>query len=330
MKKEMRDTMENRKGQKPNRRGGLAGKLAVTLTVLLIAGGGFCTWRQATSNVPELTTFVDHEGETVIIDSDGQEVPLKPGEPKVTKDTQTSRKTVTMKKPAKRTYTRKSTKTKNSSDEKENGSNVVVTNTTVVTVKKKKFKKNSRKKVVITKVTTTKEISIKGAETLQADEAAQEEQGARTADISTLAPKLNSAVMGAYTSLGFTVTIDPSVSYSGYFNARNQSIILKKEGDTVYHEMGHFLAFVAGNVDKKAEFTAVYNEEKGKYTGTNKSYVTQNSSEYFAESFKDYTLDPVALQSSRPKTYQAIVSALGNVTAQQLSKLKLAYGSIWK
>ena len=308
--------MENRKGQKPNRRGGLAGKLAVTLTVLLIAGGGFYTWRQATSNVPELTTFVDHEGETVIIDSDGQEVPLKPGEPKVTKDTQTSRKTVTMKKPAKRTYTRKSTKTKNSSDEKENGSNVVVTNTTVVTVKKK-FKKNSRKKVVITKVTTTKEISIKGAETLQADEAAQEEQGARTADISTLAPKLNSAVMGAYTSLGFTVTIDPSVSYSGYFNARNQSIILKKEGDTVYHEMGHFLAFVAGNVDKKAEFTAVYNEEKGKYTGTNKSYVTQNSSEYFAESFKDYTLDP-------------IVSALGNVTAQQLSKLKLAYGSIWK
>ena len=167
-------------------------------------------------------------------------------------------------------------------------------------------------------------------ENQEQEEAAQEEQGARTADISTLAPKLNSAVMGAYTSLGFTVTIDPSVSYSGYFNARNQSIILKKEGDTVYHEMGHFLAFVAGNVDKKAEFTAVYNEEKGKYTGTNKSYVTQNSSEYFAESFKDYTLDPVALQSSRPKTYQAIVSALGNVTAQQLSKLKLAYGSIWK
>ena len=99
-------------------------------------------------------------------------------------------------------------------------------------------------------------------ENQEQEEAAQEEQGARTADISTLAPKLNSAVMGAYTSLGFTVTIDPSVSYSGYFNARNQSITLKKEGDTVYHEMGHFLAFVAGNVDKKAEFTAVYNEEK--------------------------------------------------------------------
>ena len=26
---------------------------------------------------------------------------------------------------------------------------------------------------------------------------------------------------------------------------------------------GHFLAFVAGNVDKKADFTAIYNEEKG-------------------------------------------------------------------
>ena len=178
-------------------------------------------------------------------------------------------------------------------------------------------------------MTTTTEVSVQAAGSVQA-QAANNTESAKTVDIKTLAPKLNSAVMNAYTTLGFTVTIDPSVSYSGYFNARNQAIILQKAGDTVYHEMGHFLAFVAGNVDKKADFTAIYNEEKGKYTGTNKNYVTQNASEYFAESFKDYTLNPSALQKSRPKTYQAVVNALGNVTAQQINKLKLAYGPIWK
>lgn len=328
----MRKDMDNQKEnsikdenmQNKNRKRGLAGKLAILLTVVLIVGGGAYTWRQATTNVPELTTFVDHEGETVIIGPDG--VPLAPGKPKVTKDTKTSKKTVTLKKPAKKTRTKKSKKTKDSTDTQQNGSNVIVTKTTVITVKRQKFKKNSRKKVIITKVTTITETSVQAAGNVQAQSTSD---NAESKDIKTLAPKLNSAVMNAYTTLGFTVTIDPSVSYSGYFNARNQSIILRKEGDTIYHEMGHFLAFVAGNVDRKSDFAAIYNEEKGKYTGTNKSYVTQNASEYFAESFRDYTLNASALQKSRPKTYQAIVSAIGNVTAQQISKLKLAYGPIW-
>ena len=330
MRKDMNNSETSMNAPKKNKKrtGGLAGKIAILCTVVLIAGGGVYTYRQATSNVPELTTFVDHE-ETIIIDSNGQEVPLTPGEPKVTTKTRTSRKTVMLKKPARKTRTKKKTRTKESTDTQRNGSNDIVTKTTVVTVKRQKFKKNSRKKIVITKVTTTTEVSVQAAGSVQA-QAANNTESAKTVDIKTLAPKLNSAVMNAYTTLGFTVTIDPSVSYSGYFNARNQAIILQKAGDTVYHEMGHFLAFVAGNVDKKADFTAIYNEEKGKYTGTNKNYVTQNASEYFAESFKDYTLNPSALQKSRPKTYQAVVNALGNVTAQQINKLKLAYGPIWK
>ena len=330
MRRSMNDTL-NSHDNSNRRKGSLAGKIAVICTAVMIAVGGAYTWRESTTNVPELTSFVDHEGEPVIIG--GEEVPLG-GEPKVTKDTKKSRKTVTLKKPAKKTRTKKSTKTTESTDTEKNGSNVVVTKTTVVTVKKKKFKKNSTKKVIITKVTTTTEVSVQAGNSAQAQAVSQDEQdtagAARTVDIKTLAPKLNSAVMNAYTTLGFTVTIDPSVSYSGYFNARNQSIILQKEGDTIYHEAGHFLAFVAGNVDKGTEFTAIYNEEKGKYTGTNKNYVTQNASEYFAESFKDYTLSPSALQQSRPKTYQAIVDALAKVTTQQINKIKLAYGPIWK
>lgn len=325
MRRSMNNTVNSHK-----RKVGLAGKIAVLCTVVMIAAGGAYTWRESTSNVPELTSFVDHQGETVVIGE--EEVPLG-GEPKVTTDTRKSKKTVKLKKPSNKTRTEKSTKTKKSTDTEKNGSNVVVTKTTVVTVKKQKFKKNSKKKVIITKVTTTTEVSVQADKNAQAQAVAQDEQdtsGARTVDIKTLAPKLNSAVLNAYTTLGFTVTIDPSVSYSGYFNARNQSIILKKEGDTIYHEAGHFLAFVAGNVDKGTNFTAIYNEEKGKYTGTNKNYVIQNASEYFAESFKDYILSPSALQQSRPKTYQAIIDALAKVTPQQINKIKLAYGPIWK
>ena len=83
---------------------------------------------------------------------------------------------------------------------------------------------------------------------------------------------------------GFELIIDSSVSYSGYFNARTQSIRLKFEDDTIYHEMGHFLAFIAGNADTKDSFKAIYAAEKDKVTGANKNYVTQDSSEYFAES----------------------------------------------
>ena len=326
MRKNRNDNLkENTTGKK---RLTFAGKAAILCTVVMLAAGGAYTWHIHTTNVPELTTFVDHEGETVIIG--GEEVPLG-GEPKVTTDTKTKKKTVMLKKPSKKTRTKKSTKTKNSTDTQKNGSNVVVTETTVVTVKRQKFKKNSRKKVIITKITTTKKVSVQAAGNVQTQSASQNsaDAGATTADIKTLAPKLNGTLMNVYTTLGFTVTIDPTVSYSGYFNARNQSIILRKSGDTIYHEMGHFLAFVAGNVDKRSDFASIYNEEKGKYAGTNTNYVTQNASEYFAESFKDYTLNASALQKSRPKTYQAIVSALSNVTSQQINKLKLAYGPIW-
>ena len=84
------------------------------------------------------------------------------------------------------------------------------------------------------------------------------------------------AVAEAYKKLGFTVTIDPSVNYGGCFNAHSRSIILRFENETIYHELGHFLAFVAGNVYRTSDFAAVYNSEKSKFTGINRSYATQN------------------------------------------------------
>ena len=61
----------------------------------------------------------------------------------------------------------------------------------------------------------------------------------------------------------------------------------------------------------------------------NKAYVLQNSSEYFAESFKNYTLDPNTLRAERPLTYSAIESALNNVTDAQVAKIKAVYRAVW-
>lgn len=148
-------------------------------------------------------------------------------------------------------------------------------------------------------------------------------------NIASIAPKMDSRVLKAYKKLGFTVTIDPSVNYGGCFNAHSRSIILRFENETIYHELGHFLAFVAGNVDRISDFAAVYNSEKSKFTGINRSYATQNSSEYFAESVLEYVTSPSTLKRQRPKTYAAIVAALNKITDERIQRVMDIYGPFW-
>ena len=136
---------------------------------------------------------------------------------------------------------------------------------------------------------------------------------------------MDSRVLNAFTKLGFTVKVDSSVSYSGHFDARTRTITMKQMDDTIYHELGHFLAFMAGNMDTGSKFASVYSREKGMVTGYNKAYVTQNASEYFAESVKDYMLNPGSLKAQRPNTYKAIEKALSMVTEQQIELYKGFY-----
>lgn len=144
------------------------------------------------------------------------------------------------------------------------------------------------------------------------------------------APRMDSRVLSAFDKLGFKMNVDSTVSYAGYFDAKTRRIILRKEDQTVYHELGHFLAFVTGNIDKSASFNSVYAQEMSKYTGANKAYATQNSSEYFAESVKDYMLNAAELRSSRPQTYAAVEDALNKLTDAQIAKVQKIYGPVWK
>ena len=247
----------------------------------------------------------------------------------------TTTKKVKMKKAAAKTYTKELPATSTTSKKTAQTSSAsVVTKTTVVKKIEEKYTKKSKVKVVTTVATTTVTTTTTakaGVSTGVNSAGTVNNSGVTgTVEVGQLAPKEDSRVLTAYRTLGFKVNVDPSVSYSGYFNARNRQITLKKANETIYHELGHFIAFIAGNVDTTSEFKTIYNQEKSLYTAYNKAYVTQNSSEYFAESAKEYVLNPGALKAARPKTYEAVRSAVESITDERIAKIQKYYGAIWK
>ena len=305
----------------------------LTAIVLAVAVGSVAVVQQK-SQIPELPVYTDPEMETNI---EEEETPLadKPVV-KTTTSKKTTTKKVKMKKAAAKTYTKELPATSTTSKKTAQTSSAsVVTQTTVVKKVEEKYTKKSNVKVVTTVATTTVTTTTTakaGASTaVNSATTVNNNSGVTgTVEVGQLAPKEDSRVLTAYRTLGFKVNVDPSVSYSGYFNARNRQITLKKANETIYHELGHFIAFIAGNVDTTSEFKAIYNQEKSLYTAYNKAYVTQNSSEYFAESAKEYVLNPGALKAARPKTYEAVRSAVESITDERIAKIQKYYGAIWK
>ena len=294
-------------------------KLAsITLAAAVLAGSSM--WYETTQiATPELVTFVDMD-ESVSISEDA--VPL--ATPKVTTSTKTKKttKTVKLKSAAKKTYTQKSTSKKTTTKKSATTAETTTTKTVVATTVNKKYTKKSKKmkQTTTVKTTVTKTVVAKTAATVANG----------TVKIAAVAPKVDKKVSDAFTQLGFEIVVNSNVSYSGLFDARSQTITLKKADATVYHELGHFVAFAAGNVDTSAAFQNVFAKEKSRYTAYNKAYVLSNSSEYFAESFKNYVENPAALKNERPETYAAVQSAVNKLTAAQVTKIATVYKAIWK
>ena len=101
----------------------------------------------------------------------------------------------------------------------------------------------------------------------------------------------------------------------------------------LYHELGHFLSILKGRggkyIDNSSEFISIFNAEKSAYRGNNKAYVTQDAAEYFAESFRDYTENPSALKSQRPKTYSYISQMVSSLSSSDVKAFRNAYGWYW-
>lgn len=311
----------------------------IAAAALITAGSFAMVWQD--SQVPELPNYTDPVVEQTIEDDD---TPLA-SQPKVTtkttKSSKTTKKNLKLKKASAKTYTKKLPTTKKVSNKttKKNQTTTVKTQTTVQTDTSQKYTKKSKNVVQTQKVTTTVKTTTtvvaaaktSAAKTTTTATAANTKKEKYTvSNVASVAPQMDSRVLNAFTKMGFTVTIDPSVSYAGYFDGKTRSITLRYEDDTIYHELGHYLAFIAGNVDKSAAFTSVYNSEKSKFTGVRKAYATQNASEYFAESVLEYTENPATLKAQRPQTYEAIVNALSKVTDAQVTKIMNVYKVIWK
>ena len=300
----------------------------VAAAVIIAAGSFGISWQSQDAVV--FPSYTDPVLETSLT---GDDTPLA-SKPKVTTKKKTSTKTtskkVRMRTASRKSYTKKlPTKQKSSTKTtKQNKSTTVKTQTVVKTATTEKYTRRSKQKVVTQKVTTTVTTTTTVAASTQAatgTASTSSESKYTVTNIASAAPKMDNRVLNAFTKLGFVVKVDSSVSYSGHFDARTGTITMKKMDETIYHELGHFLSFIADYADESAEFVSIYNSEKSKVTGYNKAYVTQNAAEYFAESVKDYVLNPGSLQSQRPKTYKAVVNALSKVTANQIEMYKSFY-----
>lgn len=309
----------------------------IAAAALITAGSFAMVWQD--SQVPELPNYTDPVVEQTIEDDD---TPLA-SQPKVTtkttKSSKTTKKNIKLKAAATKTYTKKLPTTKKTTNKttKKNQTTTIKTTTTVQTDTSRKYTKKSKNVVQTQKVTTTVQttttVVAAASTTVNATTAGSttaKKKKYTVSNVASIAPQMDSRVLNAFTKMGFTVIVDPSVSYAGYFDGRSRTITLKVEDDTIYHELGHYLAFIAGNVDKNAAFASVYNSEKSKFTGVRKAYATQNASEYFAESVLEYTENPSVLKAQRPQTYEAITNALSKVTDAQVNKIMNVYKVIWK
>ena len=273
------------------------------------------------SDIPELSSYTDPVIETTIT---GDDTPLA-SKPKVTtktkRKTKTTRKKVKLKKASKKSYTKKLPKKKKTTTKtRKSGKKTVKTQTTVQTATTREVHK---------------EIQTESCHTENSNNSQDYNNScsftAECADAGSFIPEFRNSelwfskdlqsegiqaydqqccfyctedgqqILNAYARMGFTVTVDPNAAYAGHFDARSRSITIQEADETIYHELGHFLAFIAGNVDQSSAFASVYNSEKAKFTGYNKAYATQNAAEYFAESVKDYMLNGAALSSQRPQ-----------------------------
>lgn len=315
-------------------------KLVKAGSVMLAAAvviGSSMWYENRQIQVPELVSYVDMEDQIQVIEED---VPL--AVPKVTKSVKTTKSTkkVKMNSKSKKTYSKKgSTKKKTVTKKQSTSDATTTTKTEKATTVTSKYKKGSYIKTELTtvKTTVTKTVVEKEAEKAKnptnnntnKNEEQETQIKTGTYAASALAPKADRRLLEAYEKLGFKVTVTPNVPYSGYFNARDQLITLRKVDSTIYHELGHFLGFIAGNMDESEEFKAVFNNEKSKYTGRNKTYILSNSAEYFAESYLNYVENPAALKAERPQTFAAIEAALNKVTTDRVDKIWNVYSVIW-
>lgn len=280
--------------------------------------------------VADITETMSETGTDEIVAGE-EEVPLAKA-PKVTvkKSTKTTTKKKTLKKAATTTKTVTKKKTSKKKSTKKSATVQTVTETTIQTTQKTLTKKKSKVQTIKTTVVTTVKTTQTdlGTTTSNGSSAstAVATSGFAISSFSDIKGHVDSKVYNAYTNLGFSFAINSSLNTTGVFSVSKKKIELKRgQSSYLLHELGHFVAALKDSADETSEFKSIYNAEKNAYVGNNKAYVTQDAGEYFAESFRDYTENPSALKSQRPKTYAYINKIVESVSNSDINWFKNYY-----
>lgn len=176
----------------------------------------------------------------------------------------------------------------------------VQTNIVVKTTKK------AKKKTV--KTTTTIKKVIKTTNLAQAGKA----------NINQLKGIVDDKVINEFNRVGMTIETNPNSSVlkgaDGVFSPSQRKIIVKSNVNRVLvHEVGHFVAYVNNRADSTAEFRAIYNAEKNDFAGDNKAYAISNNKEFFAEVYKEYSMNRVSLKRNCPRAYEYVKNVLAEM-----------------
>lgn len=280
--------------------------------------------------VADITETMPETGTDEIVAGE-EEVPLAKA-PKVTvkKSTKTTTKKKTLKKAATTTKTVTKKKTSKKKSTKKSATVQTVTETTIQTTQKTSTKKKSKVQTIKTTVVTTVKTTQTDLGTTTSNRSSASTvvatSGFAISSFSDIKGHVDSKVYNAYTNLGFGFAINSSLNTTGVFSVSKKKIELKRgQSSYLLHELGHFVAALKDSADETSEFKSIYNAEKNAYVGNNKAYVTQDAGEYFAESFRDYTENPSALKSQRPKTYAYINKIVESVSNSDINWFKNYY-----
>lgn len=280
--------------------------------------------------VADITETMPETGTDEIVAGE-EEVPLaKALKVTVKKSTKTTTKKKTLKKAATTTKTVTKKKTSKKKSTKKSATVQTVTETTIQTTQKTSTKKKSKVQTIKTTVVTTVKTTQTDLGTTTSNRSSASTvvatSGFAIFSFSDIKGHVDSKVYNAYTNLGFGFAINSSLNTTGVFSVSKKKIELKRgQSSYLLHELGHFVAALKDSADETSEFKSIYNAEKNAYVGNNKAYVTQDAGEYFAESFRDYTENPSALKSQRPKTYAYINKIVESVSNSDINWFKNYY-----
>ncbi len=140
----------------------------------------------------------------------------------------------------------------------------------------------------------------------------------------------------AFKDMNYKLTVDSAFSrypeynnpddrYVGLFDSDYGITVRDTNPDTTYHEFGHFLALLAGDVYSSPELKEAFEQEKDKPNFGNPDYGKTKPNEYFACSYANYILRPKQLKKATPKTYAFVEKTLekGKLKAEILTANKL-------